>query len=275
MVHNQNRILDECEIKYVDECIMVKPKYIIDFETKLWDARRLQLEYEHIWNNSDKIIVRGGVKQLSFPGGKRQYENSDEKRICDAWNSIQKDTFLMQYLNWETMDKKWAKGDEKIAEYMGVIPFMPCVMFNISPNWKGEFGKDKVTDKIMQKKLCIILDKYLNASNRYSKYKYVLECGSDGNHLHAHAVAEIKKGMEKSVQTHINKGNHSIEIRKLWDKEMPKGKQGLLKGKYSIQRIMLRNENLVKDKLDYLIEEKKPEGHKNKEDLGILVSVGF
>lgn len=123
----------------------------------------------------------------------------------------------------------------------------------------------------MEKKFVSVIETYLKASNRYSKYRYVIECGSDGNHLHTHIVAEINKGMERSVQTHINKGNHSIELRKIWDKEMPKGKQGLLKGKYSIQRIMLRNEELVKDKLDYLIEEKKPEGHKNSRNLGILV----
>lgn len=265
MVHNQNKVLDEGTEKYVDECIMGKPKYICEFENKLRKARDVQTQYELMFNDGPKIVF----------DNREEFINSREKKVYDEWQEIQKDEFLMKYINFPMQDKIFAKGSDTIAEYMGVIPFMPCVMINISPNWKGQYGVDKITDKLMQKKLCIILDKYLKASNRYSKYKYVLECGGDGDHLHAHAVAEINKGMEKSVQTHINKGNHAIEIRKIWDKEMPKGKQGLLKGKYSIQRIMLRNEELVKDKLNYLIEEKKPEGHKNKEDLGILKSVGF
>jgi hypothetical protein len=247
MVHNQNRILDECEIKYVDEVIMHKqkhPKYVYEFLNKVSDYK----------NTCDKA---------SLP-----YENEiiREDKFIQGWAAN---------LAMGVIPSKEKGSYERIADHMGIIPFMPCVMINISPNWKGQYGEDKITDKLMKKKFSSILETYLKASNRYSKYKYVLECGSDGNHLHAHAVAEINKGMEKSVQTHINKGNHAIEIRKIWDKEMPKGKQGYLKGKYSIQRIMLRNEDLVKDKLNYLIEEKKPEGHKNKEDLGILVSVGF
>ena len=243
MVHNQNRILDECEIKYVDECKMHKqkhPKYVYEFLNKVNDYK----------NTCDKAGL--------------PYENE----------IIREDKFIQKWadnLKFGIIPSK-AKGSyERISEYMGIIPFMPCVMINISPNWKGQYGVDKMTDAIMTKRFKSVMDKYLKASNRYSRYKYVLECGSDGNHLHAHAVAEINKGMEKSVQTHINKGNHAIEIRKLWDKEMPKGKQGLLKGKYAIQRIMLRNEEIVNDKLNYLIEEKKPEGHKNSRDLGILV----
>lgn len=247
MVHNRNKVLDEGKEKYVDEVIMYRkkhPDYVYKFLNETLNYKNLcdksQLPY-------DNDIIR-------------------TNKFVKDW---------AENLNMGVMPSKEKGSYERIAEYMGIIPFMPCVMFNISPNWKGQYGVDKMTDKIMEKKFVSVIETYLKASNRYSKYRYVIECGSDGNHLHAHIVAEINKGMEKSVQTHINKGNHSIEIRKIWDKEMPKGKQGLLKGKYSIQRIMLRNEELVKDKLEYLIEEKKPEGHKNKEDLGILNSVGF
>ena len=38
----------------------------------------------------------------------------------------------------------------------------------------------------------------------------------------------------------------------------------MLLTKQSIQKIILRNEELVNDKLDYLIEDNKPIGHKNK-----------
>ena len=49
------------------------------------------------------------------------------------------------------------------------------------------------------------------------------------------------------------------------------GYVGYLKGKFAVQSIILRTEILRDDKLKYLIEANKPEGHKNKVDLGILV----
>lgn len=176
------------------------------------------------------------------------------------------------------MDKILGQNKTEIYKYLGrevPIPFNPSVMINISPNWKGKFGQDNLTDKLMIKKFIIVVDKYLKASNRYSKYKWNLECGGEGNHLHAHIVAEIRPTSYKSVITHINKGNHSNEIRKIWDQTFPKGYQRVCKGKHSIQRILLRNEELLKDKLNYLVEELKPEGHKNLKDLNILMNEGF
>lgn len=266
MVHNRNSLLDESEIKYIDDIKEMKPKYIIEFEKKLYDARDICMRYEYLFKDKD---INGKITFAT------RDEYNDASELMEAYENIQKDEFLKGFINFPGMDKHFQKGSETIAKYMGVIPFMPCVMINISPNWKGQFGQDPLVDEIMKDNLKEVLEKYLKASNRYSKYKYVIECGGDGDHLHAHAVAEINKGTEKSVMTHLNKGNHAVELRKIWKKVMPKGKEGLLKGKYAIQRIILRNEILVKDKLDYLIEEKKPEGHKNSEDLGVLVSVGF
>jgi len=150
---------------------------------------------------------------------------------------------------------------------MGKKPFMPCIMINISPDWKG-----KTITKLMIKQMKHTLDTYLKNCNRYSRWKYVLECGSNGDFLHSHCVAEINKDFEKSVLTHLAKRNNHQEIKKIWDK---KGNQGLLKGKFSIQSVILRNETLRDDKLEYLIEEKKPEGHKNAKKLNHLYNVGF
>ena len=166
----------------------------------------------------------------------------------------------------------------RIAEYMDVIPFIPCVMFNISPAWKGEFGKDKMTDKLMIKNFQKVIDSYLNESfsgnKRYTRYQYCLECGSEGNFLHAHIVAEINLKIEKSVKTHINKGGHSQQLNKYWNNHYFKGHQGLIKGKYSIQRNLINTEEILKDKLKYLLEENKEEGHQNLRDLNLVVG-GF
>jgi hypothetical protein len=265
MVHNKNTLLDAGEIKYVDDVKRMKPKYIIEFEEKLREARDICNRHEFMFKDAID--------------GKIQFNNREEfiraGELIEKYEEMRKDEFLEKFINFPNFDYMFAKGSEAIAKYMGVIPFMPCVMINISPNWKGKFGEDPFCDEMMKEKFMEVIDKYLKAANRYSRYKYCLECGSEGNHLHAHIVAELNKGTEKSVMTHLNKGNHAIDLRKIWDKTFPKGMQGCLKGKYAVQRIILRNELLRDDKLKYLIEENKPEGHKNKEDLEILVSVGF
>lgn len=167
---------------------------------------------------------------------------------------------------------------KSVARIMGVIPFIPCVMFNISPAWKGEFGKNDLTDKLMIKNFCKVIDSYLNESfqgkKRYSKYKYCLECGSEGNFLHAHIVAEINDDISKSVKTHINKGSHCQQLRKWWDNHYFKGHQGYLKGKFAIQRNLINTEEILNDKLAYLIESNKEEGHQNLKDLNVVVG-GF
>lgn len=247
------KVLDAGEIKYIGD-INMKPRYIYDFEDKVYEGVCLKRQYEEVDNLGLSPIVR---------------------EIHEKYENMRKDYFLSKWVDdWECGFRP-KHNSESIAKYMGVKPFVPSVMINISPNWKNAFGKDKLTDKLMIKNFRKVVETYLNASNRYSRYKYCLECGSEGNHLHAHIVAEFRKSCIKSVQTHINKGNHAIELRKIWDKVFPKGYVGYLKGKYAIQRIILRVETLRDDKLKYLIENEKPEGHTNKTDLGILVNSGF
>lgn len=243
------KVLDAGEIKYINE-INMKPKFIYDFEEKILNGVQLKKEYEN-------------------------REGNRPRELCEKYFKMRDDYFLSKWVDdWE-FGFRPKNNSESIAKYMGVEPYIPSVMINISPNWKGQFGKDKLTDKLMIKHFKKVLDKYLTASNRYSKYKYVLECGSEGNFLHAHIVAEFNKSNLKSVNTHINKGNHALEIRKIWDKTFPEGYVGLLKGKFAIHRIILRVENLRNDKLKYLLENEKPEGHKNLRDLDILVNEGF
>lgn len=75
------------------------------------------------------------------------------------------------------------------------------------------------------------------------------------------------------MKTHIQKGNHGQQLKKLWDRTF-EGHQGYVKGKYAIQRNLINCEEMLKDKLLYLKEENKAEGHRNKTDLG-LVFGGF
>ena len=105
--------------------------------------------------------------------------------------------------------------EEEIYNYLDRIPFFPCVMINISPAWKGDdviIGDKRTAFRLhgMRK----VIERYLNSCNRYSKWKYCIECGGNGDHLHAHIVAEIDPRTYKSTMTHINNGQHAASIRR-------------------------------------------------------------
>jgi len=225
-----------------------KPQYII----KTFD--------DNICGYTSETITNENPKQ--FPPRIQYWMNKDDEFSVNEqiyWKKHRKKSW-MQFQR---------EHKELIFDYLDLIPFYPCIMINISPNWKGKHC-DKYARKLTIPKFIEIIDKYLNTCNRYSKWKYVIESGGDDNFIHCHIVAEWNKDCIKSTETHIRKGNHFQEIRKIWDKTMPEGKKGMLKGKFAIQSTILRNEQLRDDKYAYLIEENKPEGHKNKVDLGLL-----
>ena len=287
MVCNLQHILDENELKYVPETNMNKLKEAEKAYKECWKIHR-KAWWEEKWDaESGKFrnVEMRNEDHKPWPEKSKLKWYMEIKRaeIRDKiyemeWLSYKKKDQLEKEELKEAWEKFYNENKKEIYDYLGrevPIPFNPSVMINISPNWKGKFGRDAITDKLMIKKFIIVVEKYLKASNRYSKWKWNLECGGEGNHLHAHIVAEIRPGSYKSVMTHLNKGNHSNEIRKIWDQTFPEGYQRVCKGKYSIQRILLRNEELLKDKLKYLIENEKPEGHKNLRDLDILKNEGF
>lgn len=265
MVHNLFQILDESKFKNVAECKMPqqenyrarcyqKPNRV--FRKSEWSDEKCDYETIEIENTNPKPW---------FPKLKYWFNKDDEysKDRPEWW--------------WKEKKNSWMRFQtenlEEILDYLDIKPFIPCMMFNISPNWKGKL-EDGVTRKIAIKKFCKVIDTYLQNCNRYGKWKYCIESGSEDNFIHAHIVAEINPKVINSVlngkNSHIRKGNHVAELRKIWDKEMPEGYVGYLKGKFAIQSIILRNEILRDDKLKYLIEENKPEGHKNKKNLGLI-----
>lgn len=247
------KVLDAGVEKYLWGTIM-NPPHLDDFISQVLDANRLRHKID--WYRT--CIDRGdhGVDRAGFSAAQRDWDQLDK---------------LVKDYVYEPPFK--IKDCSAISRYMGIAPFYPSVMINISPNWKGRFSNYKGTplqDAFDVRDFKAVIEKYLSSNDRYTKWKYCLECGSEGNFLHAHIVAEINPRCSKSVVTHINKGNHAVELRKHWDKIGPKGTEGFLKGKYSIQRVMIRNRDILKDKLAYLIEANKPEGHTNLSDLKIV-----
>ena len=258
MVLNLNQILDEGQIKICPEVINMTEIRRID---KL--IRRSQLEYitpDPMWDSDeDDYIHLDEIRNEDYkpnPNGvARKWIEADDIMMNPDIAKFQKERILA--------DPNLKKS---LYGFLGLIPFNPCVMINISPNWKGKVDPK---DYHWQALLADTIQNYLKSCNRYTKWQYCLECGSDGDFLHAHIVAEINPAIHKSVLTHINKGNHKYELIKQFKKL--KGDEGLLKGKFAIQRILLNTETLRDDKLKYLIETNKPDGHQNKYDMDLVV----
>lgn len=249
-----NKIIDAGVEKYLYEDIM-EPKHVTEFRAKINEINSLEMKMTR------HRLINGSIDEY------KNLEN-EKSRVLPCLNEKHQDFIRACLLN-----SKYISDNEIISEIMGITPFYPAVMINISPNWKGRFSNYKGTplqDAFDVKHFKTVIEKYLTSCDRYSRWKYCLECGSEGNFLHAHIVAEINPKCSKSVITHINKGNHAIELRKAWDNTQVKGIGGLLKGKYSIQRVMIRNREILEDKLNYLIEAHKPDGHTNATDLGMV-----
>jgi hypothetical protein len=191
-----------------------------------------------------------------------RYLNFKRKFYDEKFTSVLKQEYTYGMVDgWSEQDKHiisvhW--GWQKMLDYLGIVPFIPSVMINISPDWSvaGRVKTDRWKIKILENQLL----KYLNTCNRWDKASYVIENGSDGDHIHLHCVAQMSKATLKSVETHVAKGGISTTLQKQTKKL--KGMEGLLKG-VGIQTRTLRTELLVSDKMDYLIDAKKPEGHKN------------
>lgn len=149
--------------------------------------------------------------------------------------------------------------DPMLFRYYDIKPFEPWVMINISPDWAGK--------KIQRQNICKLTKIFENYMKEgwYSEWKYVLEAGGNGDFLHLHALCKMGSDLKKlkSVRTHVGKSNFKNQLIKYARSE---GLEGFIK-KPGMQGITIQGENgeaLLNDKLDYLVEEKKPAGHKNK-----------
>jgi len=236
MVNNKLKVLDEGQNKFVPEVIeMKKPEYVYRFESEILEMNSRFHEYE-----AKRCLYKEGC-----------YSSDDLNELYMRCEEYKNNEFLFKFLFMDSINSRVEFN--QIAKYYNVIPFTPSVMINISPNWG-----DKCKGKRIQ---CLkeLLDSYMS-EGWYDKWSYVIECGSEGNHIHAHMVAHMNVTRIKSCESHIRRGNHTRQLQK-WARKI-EGMEGLVEG-VSVQKIILRNETLVSDKLDYLIEDKKPQGHKN------------
>ena len=152
----------------------------------------------------------------------------------------------------------WDKFRAELYKINGVIDIRGY-MVNISPKWPEKYSVKKYA---MRLENAII--KFAN-SGKWKEFHYTLECGKNGDHLHAHCVCIPTD--PKLAKTYISKGNHYQWFKREFDNtnnKYPVGFVGCVKGKFSVQVVQINNYEVYKDKLLYLQEETKPEDHKNK-----------
>lgn len=248
MVNNTLKILDEGQIKMCPECIqMKKPQYYYDFEQEICNMNLCFMNKEI----SGKAYTEHAQKRTDTEGMRLTYEG-----YVNACKNYEQNEILFSYL-WDKCLDVNKYNTNKICKYYNIIPFTPSVMINISPDWKVG---DRRTDTCKIKILRTIFENYMK-EGWYDKWEYIIENGSEGSHIHLHAVCHMNPQRLKSTETHLKKGNHTQQLIK--HGKSIKGMEGIIKG-VGVQKTFLRTEQIVKDKCDYLHEEKKPYGHTNK-----------
>ena len=251
MVHNRFEVLDEGKIKYLPECIMSKSSF---------DPKVLRM-MEDEWKRYQPLIYKSDFTR----------ENVDLSEVPEFFLKHHRDVFPILN-NQEFVYKKF-------IEWKNIPPFIPFMTLNISPNWKDGMGAGD--DTISQRMLVELIERFAKQNDRFRQCDYVLECGSNGDHLHAHLVLLLNPKFEKTVITQQRKGNLARSLRKLWndicDKqciiERREGMRGVLEGKFALQFSLLRKPEFLEDKLAYLVEELKPEDHKNSYKLNIFDTI--
>lgn len=267
MVYTEiNNILDCGVKKYTPEINMTKKGWDLYWKYKQeeFEMTRLGMIHEENQNKS-----QAWLKEMEYFEMKHKFHDKDNIYCtCGAcWPPTKP---KLREINAEDLSKlknwDWIGGanynpkmDPMLFRYYGIKQFEPWVMLNISPDWAGT--------KITRTNICKfrkIFENYM-AEGWYSEWKYVLESGGNGDFLHLHAVCKMGSDLKKlkSVRSHIGKSNWKNQIMKYARSE---GLEGRFK-KPGMQVITIQGESgqeILNDKIDYLDEEKKPAGHKNK-----------
>lgn len=100
---------------------------------------------------------------------------------------------------------------------------------------------------------------FTTKSPYYNAYSWVIENGSKGDHLHVHAVCEMKTSH-----------HHARHLKKFWAKYFPNNQ--LIKNDYYTKTFS--DPIILNDKLEYMMNEKKG-FHENLYPTGLGLSVGF
>lgn len=300
MVNNHCIVLDEGIEKNIKEVIV--PMFDEDIRARWYTVSNdcYRINSAILKNMDDMDEHKKNHPKPTYIGGKGDimtnhcFDKQKEKwdsRHCelhdtrkDLLNQIKRldpDDWISNRPHWGVAtNKERMKQYEYAHKYFNIEKFIPFICINVSPNWQKIDHSGKPSEKKKQV-LHTAIRKFGECSKRFTELHYVLECGGEGNHLHAHIVAKINPDMEKTVITQMRKGNLSRSFRKFFNQSCkehefdapPKyhetkwyqkeGMGGIVEGKFAVQFSLMRKKEFWQDKLDYLIEDRKPEDHKN------------
>lgn len=275
MVNNHMKCLDEGEIKNL--CYTIP----MDSNTPIWQLcidKSTRVVEEKVWCDETDSLNTIMVHNDNY----KEPQGILKQAIRNAASLVDCCTPDVITAQWNRNLKQFKLSVDDVHGYLDIIPFTPSIMLNISPNWKSQYNI--IPDDIepcereylelenlrMVEALCELVESYMAECNRFDYYDYIVECGGEGDFLHAHCVAHVNPKIVRSVcgdsktgssrSSHIGRGNHVQQLLKI-----SKGIKGI-KGKitrHGIQCSVLRKQYLVDDKLAYLHEDKKPVGHQN------------
>lgn len=163
----------------------------------------------------------------------------------------------------------WDMRKADLYAYYKIRPFNPHWMLNISPAWKGQSceqrNKNGVATAKRVKFISEVMELFYDDARRFSRVKYVIEGGKEADFLHVHAVFELNAKKPNNI-LHMKKGNFLKSFRTIWNRhasEVCPEWEGLVGSKHALQTTYITSEEMLQDKLDYLVEDLKPISHKN------------
>lgn len=251
---NANRILDEGKIKCIDHLYMSRFNVFTEYERAYIKNELLRDELcQYHTDLKHNQYVRDQIRAL--------HENGlypDPAKIEKLERSIKSIPSRPPRGFVEGMVAPDDMNKEALYRYFNLTIFNRCMMFNVSPNWKGDCSLEEHALRIdhMNK----FIRQWFRDCNRWSWMSYVIECGSEANFTHAHIVVELNPECYKSTMALIKRGNHLREMRKIWNKL---GYKGLIDNRVALQSTIINTKGMLTDKLNYLVEEKKPMSHRN------------
>jgi len=278
----ENIIMDEQIIKYITINYMttdIKLHYYNEYRLRLNRVNRVYRAYDQFDEIENKLYKP--LDRLKYPSiykynALSTLKDHTEYKPNNIFTYDEFQYYKRWYNEYETDRMQgWRKTrsepilfnklclDSEIFDYIDIVPWSQyAVMINISPNWKGNINKTKIK----------LIENFYEAMGQLPRYKnlaYVVECGAEGNFVHGHGVLEFDTAYshKKKIIQHM-KSNINKEIKKIWDIEADKlckrYKDMVLDKGPSINRSIITNNDVFRDKLAYLIEDNKPQDHKNK-----------
>lgn len=178
----------------------------------------------------------------------------ETRRRCDVGYYIDESMYVDSFVN----NFRNIYNEVELGKLVGIIPFMPSLSINLSPDWKGSSLSLEHRFLILQDFMTSFLDEY--RPFLFTEYAYVVECGSEGNFPHLHTVLQCNPKTKKQLNTWLSK-NSKARINKHFKKSCLKN--GIDPVGINYQTCRINSEPILNDKIDYLFEDRKPPGHKN------------